>query len=93
MERVSGGYKRMTNAVLLALAVPLVIFANADSIILVKALWTTPTMRENLVARAQAFVKNPPKEPQHPEDGKDETDKGPPDQTPDVQPRISMRVC
>jgi hypothetical protein len=95
MERVSGWYKRRTNSIVLALAVLLVILANVDSMILVKALWSSPTMREGLMAEAEAFAKQHAEEVQSqvnaPDSGGD--DAGPPPETPDVQPEIEEKAA
>src|SRR5262249_35521674 len=56
MERVSGWYKRKTQAILLALAIILTIGVNADTIAIVGTLWRDPAVRTAMVAQAQAYV-------------------------------------
>lgn len=60
MERVSGWYKRYTQAILLAIAIPLTIAVNADSLLIGQAIWQDPTLRAALVAEAAKVQAQPP---------------------------------
>jgi hypothetical protein len=53
MERVSGWYKRRTQAVLLVVALLVTITMNADTLQFVKVLWSDPAIRAAMVAQAQ----------------------------------------
>jgi hypothetical protein len=68
MERVSGWYKRYTQAILMALAVPFTVLLNADSIDMACVLWKDPTVRASLVAEAQQVDTSPPPPPVEPEE-------------------------
>lgn len=57
MDRVSGWYKRRSQTIILIIGFAVAIGVNADSIILVKGLISDKTMREALVASAQAYAK------------------------------------
>ncbi len=57
MQRVSGWYKERTQYVNFFLAVFVVVGLNADSLSIVKALATSDTLRQAIVARAEAYVK------------------------------------
>jgi hypothetical protein len=52
MERVASGYKRKTQAIILAVGLLLVVAVNADSISIVTALSTNKAVRDSLVAAA-----------------------------------------
>ncbi|MDX6512733.1 MAG: hypothetical protein QOE36_2237 [Gaiellaceae bacterium] len=54
MERVSGWYRRRIQKVLWVLAFVIVLALNADTLQLAKTLWTQPSVRNALVAQAQA---------------------------------------
>ena len=54
MDRLSGIYKRFTQAFLLALGLLIAVGLNIDSVHLVAALWNQPTLRTQIVAQAQA---------------------------------------
>jgi hypothetical protein len=56
MERVSGAYRRRTQAFLLMWAAAVVIGANADTFVIANALWSDPAMRQAVVARAERYV-------------------------------------
>jgi hypothetical protein len=53
MDRVSGWYRRWSQRVLLRVGVVTVLLLNADTIRIVDVLYTTPVVREALVAEAQ----------------------------------------
>ncbi len=52
MERVSGWYKRKTQVWTVLIATVLTICANADTLQIIKTLWTDPTLRAELVEQA-----------------------------------------
>ena len=58
MDRVSGTYKRKTQAILLALALALSVVVNADTFQLAKTLWQYPALREGVVAAAENYAHN-----------------------------------
>ena len=68
MERVSGWYKRYTQGILMAVALPLTMFVNADSLDIACAIWKDPTVRAALVADAQNLQNAPPPPPAEPEE-------------------------
>lgn len=57
MDRVSGWYKRRTQLMILMLAIVLAGLLNADTVAIVRVLSTDRTMRESLVAAAEAYAK------------------------------------
>ena len=59
MDRVSGWYKRKSQLIILVLAVFITGFTNADTIQIVKSLFSDPVIRAAVAARAQEFVKQP----------------------------------
>ena len=61
MDRVSGWYKRRIQFVTLIMATLLTLFTNADSLQIVHRLWSNPTLRAAVVARAQERAKQGPK--------------------------------
>ena len=63
MERVSGWYKRKTQAVHLLLAVIVTLVINVDSVLVVNALSQNQALRDSVVAEAQAFAKQPEQPP------------------------------
>ncbi len=66
MDRVSGWYKRTSNAWLWIIGTVLCLIVNADSISLLKVFWNDPTLRAATVAAADEHVKNAPKEERTP---------------------------
>jgi hypothetical protein len=56
MERVSGWYKRKSQIINVVLAAAVTIAANADSILIAKALSSDPALRTALVAEAVSFA-------------------------------------
>lgn len=60
MARLSGWYKRRAQIVSLVLAGALAFATNADTLHVAKSLWANASLRESIVARAQAFVAQPP---------------------------------
>lgn len=56
MDRVSGWYKRRTQLVNLGIAAVLVLFLNVDTVLLVRALSENDTLRETIVAEAEAYA-------------------------------------
>jgi hypothetical protein len=56
MERVSGWYKRKTQIINVVLAVFFTVLANADSILIAKALSSDPALRASLVTQAEKFA-------------------------------------
>jgi hypothetical protein len=61
MDRVSGWYKRKTQAWVLVIAILLSVAANADTIILAKALAKNVILRESIVAQAEKFSRTQPR--------------------------------
>jgi hypothetical protein len=57
MDRVSGWYKRWTQKILLVIAVLIVFFANADTIMLVKRLSRDDALRSTIVSAAQGTLR------------------------------------
>jgi hypothetical protein len=53
MERVGGWYKRHTQTRILLLATVVTLIANADTIKILRNLWTNPSLRAEIVQRAQ----------------------------------------
>jgi hypothetical protein len=64
MDRVSGWYKRGTQAILLVLSILLTIGSNADTLNIMNTLWRDPAVRAAAVAEAQSYVANASNEPQ-----------------------------
>jgi hypothetical protein len=60
MERVSGWYKRKTQAINLALALVLAVMLNADSLAIFNALSTNPKLSTAAVDVATSYLKNNP---------------------------------
>ncbi|MFN2565878.1 MAG: hypothetical protein ABR499_12855 [Gemmatimonadaceae bacterium] len=60
MQRVSGLYKRKTQVVTLATAFVITCVLNADSVRIWRVLSSNATLRETVVARAQALANTPP---------------------------------
>jgi hypothetical protein len=56
MERVSGWYRRRTQVLLLFWAAAITVATNADSLVIAKALWRDPALRQSLVARAEQYA-------------------------------------
>src|SRR5438445_13551241 len=57
MERVSGWYKRKTQAIQLALALVIVVVGNVDSVRIVRSLsGVNSPLRDSIKAAAQSFV-------------------------------------
>lgn len=59
MDRVSGWYKRTSNAWLWIIGFVLCLLVNADSISLANAFWNDSTLRAAMVAAANEEVRNP----------------------------------
>ncbi|BBO68535.1 hypothetical protein DSCA_24650 [Desulfosarcina alkanivorans] len=59
MDRVSGTYKRKTQAILLALALGLCVVVNADTIEIARTLWNAPVIRQGVVAAAEKQAQPP----------------------------------
>lgn len=56
MDRVSGHYKRRTKWIIFALGFALTVFLNVNTVTILKALANDNTLREVIVARAEAFA-------------------------------------
>ena len=56
MERVSGWYKRRTQALLLIWATVVTVGTNSDTLVIANALWRDPALRAALVQRAEQYV-------------------------------------
>lgn len=59
MERATGWYKRLAQAITLAIAATVTVLANADTLQLTHVLWTSRTAREAAVARAGQLAARP----------------------------------
>jgi hypothetical protein len=88
MERVSGWYKRHTQAVSLVLAAVVTILANADSIVIAKALWNDTALRQAVVRRAEKYVES--NTPSADTQGSDDTAPPPPPLPPDLQADVDF---
>lgn len=53
MDRVSGTYKRRTQRILMILALLLCFATNADTFEIVRTLWESPALRQDVVAAAE----------------------------------------
>jgi hypothetical protein len=60
-ERISGWYKRKTNAALWVIGAVICVLANADSISLANTFWSDPVLRSAMVSAATEYVKTAPK--------------------------------
>jgi hypothetical protein len=56
MDRLSGWYKRRTQLIAFFIGLVLAIFLNLDSINLATTLWREPTLRQAIVAQADAYL-------------------------------------
>lgn len=56
MERVSGWYKRRTQFISLITAVVVTVGTNSDTLVIARALWNDPALRQAVVARAEQYV-------------------------------------
>lgn len=61
MERVSGWYRRRTQLQLFFWAAVVTVATNADTLIIAKALWSDPALRQTLVGRAEAYIAQQPR--------------------------------
>lgn len=55
MERLSGAYKRRAQLVAFIIGVLLALLLNVDSIYMATSLWREPTLRQAIVAQAEAY--------------------------------------
>ena len=60
MERVSGWYKRRTQVLLFLWAVVVAVATNADTLVIARALWRDPALRQSLVTRAERYAAEQP---------------------------------
>jgi len=58
MDRISGWYKRMAQKIILAVALVLCCAVNADTLMIVKELWSDQALRSAVVASAETRVKS-----------------------------------
>jgi hypothetical protein len=56
MQRVTGWYKRKTQLIVFSLALVICLFLNVDSFAIANSLYTDPSLREAVVANAEAYV-------------------------------------
>jgi hypothetical protein len=63
MDRLSGWYKRKSQLAAFIVGLVLAMLLNVDSITLSTTLWREPTLRQAIVAQAQAYVKENPQGP------------------------------
>ena len=61
MERVGGWYRRRTQLFVLLWAAVMTVSTNADTIVITRALWRDPALREAVVARAERYVAEQPR--------------------------------
>lgn len=59
MTRVSGWYKRRTQAFHMIFGIILAVALNVDTILIIKTLSENPTLRQSVVAQAEAYAKDP----------------------------------
>jgi hypothetical protein len=59
MDRVSGWYKRRTQIWTLVIALALTLFANADTVQIVRRLWQDPVLRAAVVEEAKVRAQKP----------------------------------
>jgi hypothetical protein len=62
MDRVEGWYRRKAQLLALGLAVVVVLALNADTLAVARTLSTNASVRNSVVAAAEAVVKDPPKQ-------------------------------
>ena len=67
MDRVSGLYKRRTQAALFGLGLLLAVGLNINSIAVARTLWTTPAARAYTIAAAEQFARGPAGAPPSPD--------------------------
>jgi hypothetical protein len=60
MDRLTGAYKRKTQLIAFFIGILLALLLNVDSIILATTLWREPTLRQAIVAQAQAYMTENP---------------------------------
>jgi hypothetical protein len=60
MERVSGWYRRRTQVLLLLWAAIVTVATNSDTLVIAKALWRDPALRQTLVQRAERYAAEQP---------------------------------
>ena len=58
MDRLSGWYKRKTQAILLLIGLGLAMFLNVDSLLIARTLWGDGTLRAGVVATADDLVRS-----------------------------------
>jgi len=58
MDRISGWYKRMAQKIILAVALLLCIAVNADTLMILKELWSDQALRSAVVASAESRVRS-----------------------------------
>lgn len=61
MERVSGWYKRKIQKIIIGLAFIITVISNADTFVIVDALWKQPAIRQGVASAAEKYVTNNPK--------------------------------
>ncbi len=63
MARLSGWYKRKAQLTAFIIGLSLALLLNVDSILVATTLWREPTLRQQLVAQAEAYVQANPEQP------------------------------
>jgi hypothetical protein len=71
MERVSGAYKRRTQALIAVLGLGLCIALNVDSLMIIRELWNDEALRTAVAAEAQKQVETPQATDKCPDNAKD----------------------
>ena len=59
MDRVSGTYKRKTQAILLTLSLGLCVVVNADTVEIARTLWDAPVVRQEVATAAEKLAQQP----------------------------------
>ncbi|HEY0323996.1 MAG TPA: hypothetical protein VGC66_23815 [Pyrinomonadaceae bacterium] len=63
MDRVSDWYKRRTHRVIFIIGLVLAVILNADTIMILKVLYSEPAVRTSMLAQAEAYAKNQAAQP------------------------------
>jgi hypothetical protein len=63
MARLSGWYKRKAQLTAFIIGLVLALLLNVDSILVATTLWREPTLRQQLVAQAEAYAQANPEQP------------------------------
>jgi hypothetical protein len=75
MTRLSGWYKRKAQVAAFIIGLGLAILLNVDSVIVATSLWREPTLRQTIVAQAEAYAQANPELPVANKDGQTDSPK------------------